>query len=86
MNLSVAFFDRSIGCTVVEMFTKQPPWSGLDAFAAVFRIVNDDKPDYTLPEGVSPEVDQFLLCCFCKDPEKRSTADELFGHVFCQTT
>ena len=80
---SVLYF-RSLGCTIVEMFTKHPPWSELDAFAAMFKIGLGVKPEYTLPQGASPDTEQFLSCCFCKDPDKRSSAQELLEHAFCQ--
>ena len=41
----------------------------------LFRIVEDDCPP--LPENVSPELYDFLLHCFRKEPEQRPTAKEL---------
>jgi serine/threonine protein kinase len=41
----------------------------------LFRIVEDDRPP--LPENISPELRDFLIKCFCKEPEDRPTAREL---------
>ena len=42
----------SVGCTVIELITGEPPYYDLAQMPALFRIVQDDHPP--LPEGVSP--------------------------------
>ncbi|KAJ2791117.1 Protein kinase of the Mitotic Exit Network [Coemansia linderi] len=68
----------SLGCTVIELLTGKPPYSGLLQMAALYRIVEDDHPP--IPEGISEELKDFLLLCFQKDPGSRPTAAELMSH------
>ena len=41
----------SVGCTVIELITGNPPYIELEPVSALFRIVQDDHPP--LPDGVS---------------------------------
>ncbi|KAJ2336451.1 Protein kinase of the Mitotic Exit Network, partial [Coemansia sp. RSA 2681] len=68
----------SLGCTVIELLTGKPPYSGLMQMAALYRIVEDDHPP--IPEGISEELKEFLLLCFQKEPANRPTAAELMSH------
>ncbi|KAJ2487359.1 Protein kinase of the Mitotic Exit Network [Coemansia sp. RSA 2320] len=68
----------SLGCTVIELLTGKPPYSGLMQMAALYRIVEDDHPP--IPEGISEELKDFLLLCFQKNPQDRPTAPELMSH------
>lgn len=68
----------SLGCTLVELITGKPPYADMIAMSAMFRIVEDDYPP--IPEGISPELHSFLLCCFQKNPHDRPTASQLKEH------
>ncbi|KAJ1799643.1 Protein kinase of the Mitotic Exit Network [Coemansia sp. RSA 2399] len=68
----------SLGCTLIELLTGKPPYSGMMQMAALYRIVEDDHPP--IPEGISEELKDFLLQCFQKDPKARPTAAELMSH------
>ncbi|KAJ2700911.1 Protein kinase of the Mitotic Exit Network [Coemansia sp. IMI 203386] len=68
----------SLGCTVIELLTGKPPYSGLMQMQALYRIVEDDHPP--IPEGISEELKDFLLLCFRKDPRDRPTAADLMSH------
>jgi serine/threonine protein kinase len=68
----------SLGCTLVELVTGKPPYGDLLAMSAMFRIVEDEYPP--LPENISSEMKDFLLCCFQKDPNQRSSSKELQQH------
>lgn len=72
----------SLGCTLVELVTGKPPYGDLLAMSAMFRIVEDDYPP--LPPNVSQNMKDFLLCCFQKDPEQRSSSKELQKHVWIE--
>lgn len=68
----------SLGCTLVELVTGKPPYGDLLAMSAMFRIVEDEYPP--LPENISQDMKDFLLCCFQKDPDQRSSSKELQQH------
>ncbi|KAI8054141.1 kinase-like domain-containing protein [Gilbertella persicaria] len=68
----------SLGCTLIELVTGKPPYSDMLAMSAMFRIVEDDYPP--LPDTISQDMHEFLLCCFQKDPEKRSSSKQLLQH------
>ncbi|KAJ9072535.1 Protein kinase of the Mitotic Exit Network [Entomophthora muscae] len=68
----------SLGCTIVELLTEKPPYSDVNAMAALYRIVEDDCPP--LPKNISPSLHDFLRSCFRKKPTKRPTAEELSYH------
>lgn len=68
----------SVGCTIVELVTGYPPYHELEQMPALYRVVHDLHPP--LPLGISPYLRDFLLSCFQKDPEKRSSAQQLLEH------
>jgi serine/threonine protein kinase len=68
----------SLGSTVVELLTTQPPYFNLDPMPALFRIVQDEHPP--LPSNISPACKDFLLECFQKDPNRRASATALLNH------
>lgn len=41
----------SLGCTIIELLTGEPPYYDLVPMSALFRIVQDDHPP--LPDGIS---------------------------------
>ena len=41
----------SVGCTVIELLTGKPPYSGMEPSAALFKITLDPHPP--IPEGLS---------------------------------
>eukprot|EP01113_Clastostelium_recurvatum_P037254 TRINITY_DN5420_c0_g2_i1.p1 TRINITY_DN5420_c0_g2~~TRINITY_DN5420_c0_g2_i1.p1 ORF type:complete len:1097 (-),score=420.63 TRINITY_DN5420_c0_g2_i1:391-3681(-) len=72
----------SVGCTVIELLTGQPPYYDLGPMPALFRIVQDDCPP--LPEGISPALKDWLSLCFQKDPMLRVSANKLLKHRWIQ--
>ncbi|TVU44852.1 hypothetical protein EJB05_04313 [Eragrostis curvula] len=73
----------SLGCTIIEMFTGKPPWSGLEGPAAMFKVLRTDPP---IPDNLSPEGKDFLRCCFKRNPAERPTASKLLEHQFIQNS
>ncbi|KAF8709874.1 hypothetical protein HU200_029587 [Digitaria exilis] len=73
----------SLGCTIIEMFTGKPPWSGLEGPAAMFKVLRTDPP---IPDTLSPEGKDFLRCCFKRNPAERPTASKLLEHSFIQNS
>ncbi|KAI8538492.1 hypothetical protein RHMOL_Rhmol09G0108000 [Rhododendron molle] len=54
----------SVGCTVIELLTCVPPYYDLQPMPALFRIVQDEHPP--IPDGLSPDITDFLRQCFKK--------------------
>ncbi|CAN6297674.1 unnamed protein product [Urochloa humidicola] len=73
----------SLGCTIIEMFTGKPPWSGLEGPAAMFKVLRTDPP---IPDNLSSEGKDFLRCCFKRNPAERPTANKLLEHPFIQNS
>jgi serine/threonine protein kinase len=65
----------SLGCTIIELLTGSPPYYEMPSMSALFQIVQDPHPP--LPENTSPQLREFLLACFQKDPNRRPSAEVL---------
>ena len=76
----------SVGGTVLNMFTGNPPWSskGIDtAMALMFYISNaDGPPTEEYPDNASLALIEFLNRCFDFNEESRPTTDELLKLEF----
>jgi len=64
----------SLGCTVIELLTGEPPHFGLNPMTAMFKIVQSPAP---IPKDVSKPLYEFLEACFQKDPNLRPPASVL---------
>lgn len=73
---------RSLGCTVVEMLSGNPPWHNFEGIAAIYRIATSPAPEYKLPPSTSNVATDFLLLCFIKEYNQRPTAVELLSNPF----
>lgn len=73
----------SVGCTVIELLTGEPPYFDLAPMPALFRIVQDDHPP--LPSDVSSALKDFLMQCFQKDPLLRINAQGLLKHPWVRS-
>ncbi|TKY55739.1 Mitogen-activated protein kinase kinase kinase YODA [Spatholobus suberectus] len=56
-NLAFAVDIWSLGCTMIEMFTRKPPWSQYEGVAALFKVIKETP---TIPETLSPKGKDFL--------------------------
>ncbi|CAL9076653.1 unnamed protein product [Musa textilis] len=74
----------SVGCTVIELLTCVPPYYDLQPMPALFRIVQDVQPP--IPEGLSPDITDFLCQCFKKDAMQRPDAKTLLLHPWIQNS
>ncbi|KAI3652518.1 hypothetical protein MP228_001943 [Amoeboaphelidium protococcarum] len=68
----------SVGCTVIELLTGEPPYFQCSPMAALFKIVQDDHPP--IPEVASSVASDFLMSCFQRDPNLRISAKKLIKH------
>lgn len=68
----------SLGATVIELFTMNPPYHELNPMATLHAIGVDEHPP--LPSGISPVAKDFLLECFQKQPSLRVNATMLLKH------
>ncbi|EPB85995.1 STE/STE11/CDC15 protein kinase [Mucor circinelloides 1006PhL] len=68
----------SLGCTCIELVSGKPPYSDLLAMSAMFHIVEDEYPPF--PDDISPDMKNFLICCFQKNPNDRKSSLELQHH------
>ncbi|KAL2342162.1 hypothetical protein Fmac_010102 [Flemingia macrophylla] len=70
----------SLGCTVLEMLTRQPPYSHLEGIQGLFRIGRGQPPP--VPETLSTDARDFIHKCLQVNPNKRPTAAQLLDHSF----
>eukprot|EP01133_Synstelium_polycarpum_P012488 gene12488-14658_t len=77
-GVSTACDVWSLGCTIIELLTGTPPYFGLAPAAALYKIVQEDHPP--IPQGISGALKDFLLQCFKKDENMRSSAKQLLNH------
>eukprot|EP01103_Thecamoeba_quadrilineata_P014621 TRINITY_DN4399_c1_g1_i2.p1 TRINITY_DN4399_c1_g1~~TRINITY_DN4399_c1_g1_i2.p1 ORF type:complete len:650 (+),score=165.71 TRINITY_DN4399_c1_g1_i2:110-2059(+) len=64
----------SLGCSAIEMLSGNPPYSHLNAIAALFTMA--DKPP-SIPDDISPSSYEFISTCLILDRRKRPFALEL---------
>lgn len=82
----------SIGCTVFEFATANPPWRLEFGTAPFYFVVGQIKPTdavpLSIPEDVSPDLAIFIRKAMSPDPKNRPTAEEMLLDPFleCQDT
>ncbi|XP_059159248.1 uncharacterized protein LOC131943246 [Physella acuta] len=67
----------SVGCTVVQMVTGNPPFMDLEQQQITFLLASDKPPIFSLPEHSSPAIKNFLQKTFYSQPSLRPSATEL---------
>uniref|UniRef100_A0A7N2LES4 Protein kinase domain-containing protein n=1 Tax=Quercus lobata TaxID=97700 RepID=A0A7N2LES4_QUELO len=70
----------SLGCTVLEMLTRQHPYSHLEGMQALFMIGKGEPP--LVPDSLSRDARDFILKCLQVNPNDRPTATQLLDHPF----
>ncbi|XP_042296301.1 mitogen-activated protein kinase kinase kinase 6 [Sceloporus undulatus] len=72
----------SLGCTIIEMATGNPPFFELGSPQAAMFKVGMFKIHPEVPSSMSDEAKAFILSCFEADPDKRATAAALLQEPF----
>eukprot|EP00658_Telonema_sp_P-2_P070829 TRINITY_DN60216_c0_g1_i2.p1 TRINITY_DN60216_c0_g1~~TRINITY_DN60216_c0_g1_i2.p1 ORF type:complete len:635 (-),score=137.14 TRINITY_DN60216_c0_g1_i2:117-2021(-) len=76
----------SVGCTVIEMCTGDPPWSQLtNPFTTMYKI-GHSKSAPEFPPGIGQHATQFLQACFTQEVENRPTASDLLSNCLLYTS
>ncbi|KAK1361627.1 hypothetical protein POM88_046101 [Heracleum sosnowskyi] len=70
----------SLGCTVLELLTRELPYYPLEAMQAIYRIRNSIAPP--VPDSLSKDARDFILKCIQVDPFSRPSAARLLDHSF----
>ncbi|KAK9286809.1 hypothetical protein L1049_015214 [Liquidambar formosana] len=70
----------SLGCTVLEMLTRQLPYSHLEGMQALYRIGKGEPP--RVPDSLSSDAQDFIFKCLQVNPNNRPTAAQLLEHPF----
>ncbi|CAA0834359.1 Mitogen-activated protein kinase kinase kinase YODA [Striga hermonthica] len=71
----------SLGCTIIEMATSEPPLSQYKKGGAMFKVAyHKELP--SIPDHLSDEGKDFVSRCLQWDPVHRATASELLEHPF----
>ncbi|KAJ6816414.1 putative MAP kinase superfamily protein isoform X2 [Iris pallida] len=70
----------SLGCTVLEMLTRQIPYPNLEWQHAFFRIGRGEQPP--IPNSLSRDARDFISQCVQVNPEDRPSAAQLLEHPF----
>jgi len=72
----------SLGCVLIEMASAKPPWSEQNfenPFRALYHIGNTNSIP-KIPDNVSDQCRNFILCCLRRDPDKRPSAADCLRH------
>jgi len=72
----------SLGITCIEMAEMQPPYSNIHPMRAIFMIPSRPPPRLTEPDKWSSEFNDFVAKCLTKNPDERSSTDDLLKHPF----
>nr|CAD1832735.1 unnamed protein product [Ananas comosus var. bracteatus] len=70
----------SLGCTVLEMLTRQIPYPNMEWTHAFFQIGRGEQPP--IPDFLSPDARDFISQCVKVNPDDRPSASQLLQHPF----
>jgi mitogen-activated protein kinase kinase kinase 1 len=70
----------SLGCTVLEMATGNPPYGEMESHVVLFRVGSGEAP--TIPEELDEDLKDFIRNCLEVNVANRPTCDLLLTHPF----
>ncbi|KAI8586845.1 hypothetical protein BDZ88DRAFT_269849 [Geranomyces variabilis] len=85
-NYSEAADIYSFGMMVLEIATKEYPYSEASNQARIYRLVSSGIKPAALARVADEETRQFIDLCINYDPRRRPTATELLNHPFVLPT
>eukprot|EP00906_Rhabdomonas_costata_P018782 RCo027385 len=73
----------SLGCTVMEMLTAEAPFMHVTrSQLQVMHYICEDSMPITVPETITKEAQEFLLCMLKRNPVERPPATQLLLHAY----
>ncbi|KAL5022355.1 hypothetical protein ScPMuIL_001510 [Solemya velum] len=72
----------SLGITLIEFAQIEPPNHDMHPMRVLIKIQKSSAPGLNFPSRWSKNFNDFLLRCLNKDPNQRSSAQELLEHPF----
>ncbi|OWZ14737.1 Protein kinase [Phytophthora megakarya] len=72
----------SLGITALELAEGEPPLAHMHPMRAIFLIPNRAPPELREPNKYSTEFRDFIAVCLKKDPQERTSAEDLLHHPF----
>ena len=72
----------ALGCTVIEMLTARHPWAQFELPESAMYHVGSLKAVPPIPSHASPDIQDFLQCCFSSEPSERWTVRRIFTRKF----
>jgi serine/threonine protein kinase len=63
----------ALGCTIIEMLTARHPWAQFELPESAMYHVGSLKATPPIPSHASPDIQDFLQCCFSSEPLERWT-------------
>ncbi|CAL5053402.1 unnamed protein product [Urochloa decumbens] len=70
----------SLGCTILEMLTRQIPYPDMEWTQALYTIGRGEAP--AIPSNLSKDARDFISQCAKPNPEDRPSASKLLEHPF----
>lgn len=70
----------SLGCTVLEMATGNPPYGEMESHVVLFRVGSGEAP--TIPDEFDEDLKDFIRNCLEVNVANRPTCDLLLTHPF----
>ncbi|XP_075257902.1 uncharacterized protein LOC142349931 [Convolutriloba macropyga] len=75
----------SLGCTIVEMITGDPPNFNLECMAAIYHVATKQPCKVRLPTSSSSPLIDFVQKCLNVEADQRPSAADLLSHPFLTT-
>ncbi|XP_072043655.1 uncharacterized protein [Amphiura filiformis] len=67
------------GMLILEIYTRKPPFAGLDWKTLISRIGRGEKP--ALPDNCPPMLSEIMKCCWNSNPKERPTIQDIIKAI-----